>query len=443
MASETRRANGFRREASGNRVVAQQGPDTAVGTRQRQGTNTTRGDTVSTTPVAKNSSLADAKRAKNDEFYTQWADIEREMNAYLEYDPDVFRGKTVLLPCDDPDWSNFAKFFALHFMDFGMKKLISTSYAPDSNPASGRYSPSAREIDDPRFDAGKTRANGKKFTLEPTDINGDGVVNIEDLRWEYLEGDGDFRSTEITALRDEADIIITNPPFSLFREFIAWLMAGGKRFAVIGNSNAVTYKEVFPLIMGNQIWKGATGNSSDMVFGVPKGATISAADRLKAEKLGYPPTDEFDFTRLGNSCWFTNIDHGRRHEPIQLMSQADNFKFSKHKEVRGVGYERYDNYDGIEIPFTDAIPSDYEGMMGVPVTFLDKYNPDQFEIVGTDASNDPRNPFRTRVYSSEECRAAYLQRFGRAGTYDLNASGVVAGVKVYKRIFIRHRKAPE
>ena len=275
-----------------------------------------------TTVANRTSSLNAAKAAKNDEFYTQWADIEREVNAYLEFDPDVFRDKIVLLPCDDPEWSNFAKFFALHFVDLGLKKLISTSYAPDSNPATFSYEPTLFELDDPKFDATKTHTNGKKFILEMKDVNDDGVINIDDLQWEYLDGDGDFRSAEVTALRDEADIVITNPPFSLFRAFIGWLVEGGKTFSVIGNSNATTYVEIFPLIQQNRLWKGATANSTDMVFGVPKGAPVKEADRLKAERLGYPSTDKHDFTRLGNACWFTNIDHGRRHEPLQLMTIA-------------------------------------------------------------------------------------------------------------------------
>src|SRR5436853_3865720 len=170
--------------------------------------------TIWALPTAGNktqSLLVAAKTAKIDEFYTQWADIEREMNAYLEYDPDVFRDKVILLPCDDPEWSNFTKFFALHFMDFGIKKLISTSYAPDSNPAKVNYQPTLFESESPAFDATKTHANGKKFTLEAKDITGDGIINIDDLQWEHLEGDGDFRSAEVTALRDEADIVITNP----------------------------------------------------------------------------------------------------------------------------------------------------------------------------------------------------------------------------------------
>ena len=335
-----------------------------------------------TSQTSRKGHLGAAKTAKNDEFYTQWADIEREVNAYLEFDPDVFRGKVVLLPCDDPEWSNFAKYFALHFSDFGLKKLISTSYAPDSNPSLFSYEPTLFELGDPRFDSTKTRANGKKFTLEPQDINDDGVINIDDLQWEYLDGDGDFRSAEVTALRDEADIVITNPPFSLFRTFLAWLVDGGKTFSVIGNSNAISYKEVFPLIQCNVLWKGATANTTDMVFGVPKGASVKESDRQKAAKLGYPSNDDYDYTRLGNACWFTNIDHGRRHEPMQLMSMEDNIRYSRHSDVRGIGYARYDNYDAIEVPYSDAIPGDYSGVMGVPITYLDKYNPDTFEIVG-------------------------------------------------------------
>jgi hypothetical protein len=182
-------------------------------------------------------------------------------------------------------------------------------------------------------------------------------------------------------LRDEADIIVTNPPFSLFREFIGWLVEADKKFIIIGNMNAITYKEVFPLIKQNKTWMGATVFVTDMVFCVPEGFVIKESDKRKAEKLGYVG----NYTRLGNSCWFTNIDHGRRHEPLQLMTMADNLKHSKHKEIRGKKeYLHYDNYDAIEVPFTDAIPSDYKGIMGVPISFIDKYCPEQFEIVGLD-----------------------------------------------------------
>ena len=325
-----------------------------------------------------NSNLKEAKAAKNDEFYTQFHDIEIEMNAYLEYDPNVFRGKTILLPCDDPEWSNFTRFFAAKFDELGLKKLISTSYAPDSKRYKVPYQPSLFEQEAPQFDSAKTSIKGKIFVLEQ-DKSGDGRINIDDLEWEYLDGDGDFRSKEVTKLRDEADFIITNPPFSLFREFLAWIMEGGKRFAVIGNMNAITYKEVFPLIKSNQIWLGATGNGNDMVFGVPEGAKVDDKDRQKAARLGYIG----NYTRLGNSCWFTSIEHGRRHQPLSLMTMADNLRYSKHKEIRGkTTYAHYDNYDAIEVPFTDAIPSDYDGVMGVPISFLIKYCPEQFEILG-------------------------------------------------------------
>ena len=327
--------------------------------------------------MAGNTNLGAAKKAKKDEFYTQWADIEREMNAYLEFDPDVFRDKTVLLPCDDPEWSNFTKFFALHFADFGLMKLVSTSYAPDSNAKGEFYQATLFETDDPVYDPDMSQIKGRRFTLTREDVSGDGRIDIDDLTWEYLDGDGDFRSPEVTQLRDQADIIITNPPFSLFRDYVAWLIEGGKRFAAIGNMNAITYKEVFPLIKANQVWKGATGNTTDMVFEVPEGVKIADADRAKAKKMGY----DGNYTRLGNACWFTNIDHGRRHTPMQLLTMAENQKYSRHAEVRKNGYPRYDNFDAIEVPYTDAIPSDYEGVMGVPITFLDKHNPDQFEIV--------------------------------------------------------------
>ena len=325
-----------------------------------------------------NTNLANAKTAKNDEFYTQYSDIQKEINAYLDYDPNVFRGKTVLLPCDDPEWSNFTKFFAQNFELLGLKKLISTSYAPESKKYKMPYQPTLFETEQPHFNADKSKTHGKIFVLE-RDVTGDNRINIEDLQWQYLEGDGDFRSKEIRKLRDEADIIVTNPPFSLFREFVVWLMESYKEFMVIGNLNAISYKEVFPLIKDNKMWLGATGYITDMVFGVPEGTIIKESDKAKAERLGYIG----NYTRLGNSCWFTNVDHGRRHQPLRLMTMAENLKHSKHKDIRGrEDYVHYENYDAIEVPYTDAIPSDYEGAMGVPLTFLDKYCPEQFEIIG-------------------------------------------------------------
>lgn len=326
-----------------------------------------------------NTNLGNAKAAKNDEFYTQYADIEKEMQAYLDYNPDVFRGKTILLPCDDPERSNFTLYFAQNFARFGLKKLISTSYAPDAKKAKYGISQSLfpEEEKDPKFDPAKWQTKGKIFILD-SDKNGDGAIDVHDLQWNYLEMDGDFRSKGVTDLRNEADFIITNPPFSLFRNFIAWVIDSSKQFSIIGNMNAITYKEVFPLIKDNKVWLGGTGFVTDMVFAVPEGAIVKDSDRKKAARLGYVG----NYTRLGNSCWYTNIEHGRRHQPLQLMTMADNIKFSKHKDIRGKEYQHYDNYDAIEIPYTDAIPSDYDGIMGVPISFLDKYCPEQFKIEG-------------------------------------------------------------
>lgn len=388
----------------------------------------------------KNGSLRNARKAKNDEFYTQWRDIEQEMNAYLEYDPDVFKGKTVLLPCDDPEWSNFTRYFAERFEALGLKKLISTSYAPNSNPAITSYEPTLFELEDPQFDETKTRANGKKFVLDGTDVSGNGRVDFDDLTWEYLGGDGDFRSAEITALRDEADFVITNPPFSLFREFLAWLASGDVRFSIVGSANSVTYRDTFRMLQANKLWKGATANTTDMVFAVPKGSDVKQSDKEKAARLGYPSDDKYDYTRLGNSCWFTNIEHGRRHEFLQLMTQEDNIRYSKRKTVRGIAYQKYDNYDAIEVPFVDAIPGDYEGIMGVPITFLDKYNPEQFEIIG---NMDDHESMREIGVSpiSEEFIAGYR---AVGGTGAQRAGGYWVGLTnpnrfPFKRIFIRNR----
>ena len=383
-----------------------------------------------------NTNLKEAKAAKNDEFYTQFHDIEIEMNAYLEYDPDVFRGKTVLLPCDDPEWSNFTRYFAAKFDELGLKKLISTSYAPDAKKMKLLAEPSLFEKEAPQFDPQKAQTKGKIFVLEK-DHTGDGHINIDDLEWEYLEGDGDFKSKEVTQLRNEADIIITNPPSSLFREFLAWIVEAHKQFIIIGNMNAITYKETFPLIKDNKMWLGYSIHSGDREFQVPDEYPLTAA--------GWRIDDNGrKFIRVKGVRWFTNIDHGRRHEPLPLMTMADNLRFSKHKELKGkTAYDRYDNYDAIEVPFTDAIPSDYDGVMGVPISFLDKYCPEQFEILGM-CENEDLYSMKTRVYTTYECKTAYLKKFGKTGTYDLNASGVITrnGIqeKVYQRILIINRK---
>lgn len=326
-----------------------------------------------------NSTLSEAKAAKQDEFYTQFYDIESEMEAYLDYNPNVFRGKTVLLPCDDPEWSNFTRYFAQNFEALGLKKLISTSYAPESKAYKGGVQLSLFETQSPKYDKDKTRTHGKIFVLT-RDQTHDGIINLDDLQWDYLEGDGDFRSEEVEKLRNEADVIVTNPPFSLFREFFKWITEVNKEYVIIANKNCVTYKEVFHHIMNNNMWIGYHPMGQDMLFDVPQ----EIADSLVGnEKKGskYRIVNSVVKAR-SSSCWFTNIDHGHRHKPLLLMSMADNIKYSKHKDIKGFGYREYDNFDAIDVPYTDAIPDDCTRMMGVPVSYLDKYCPEQFEIVG-------------------------------------------------------------
>jgi hypothetical protein len=386
--------------------------------------------------------LGAAKKKKNDEFYTQYRDIEKEMNAYLDFDKDVFRDKTVLLPCDDPEWSNFTKYFAQNFERLGLKKLISTSYAPDSKPSELNLQLTLFETQSPKFDKAKARANGKIYTLT-RDTTGDQKINVEDLEWEYLQGDGDFRSAEITTLRDEADIIITNPPFSLFREFLAWIVEAGKQFSIIGNMNAITYKETFPLIKDGQIWLGnnARVNGGAMFYEIPE--SIANLDQVR-EVITDETGRKRYITRVQGVRWFTNIEHGIRHTKLTLMSEIENVRFSKHKEVKDKGYQKYDNYDAIEVPYVNAIPGDCTGAMGVPISILDKYNPDQFQILGM-CENEDLYRLKTKQYTSAECKAAYLAKFKKPGTYDMNASGVLIQngqyEKVYQRIIIKHKKS--
>ena len=378
-----------------------------------------------------NTNLSNAKSAKNDEFYTQYSDIQKEINSYLEYDPDVFRGKTVLLPCDDPEWSNFTKFFAQNFETYGLKKLISTSYAVESKKIK-EWEPTLFETESPYYDADKSRTNGKIFVLDE-DINGDGRFNINDLQWSYLKGDGDFRSDEVKALRDEADIIITNPPFSLFREFFMWIMEAGKKFVVICNKNCVSYKEVFPYIKNNQVWVGSTPMSQDLLFEVPKSME---EEFIKNGKAGsnYRIVDGKVFGR-STSIWITNIDHGRRHEPLPLMTMEDNIMYSKHKEIRGKKYAHYENFDAIDVPFYDAIPSDYDGLMGVPRSFLDKFCPDQFEIIGN-AEGDAGKELGFKPYPRELRKLNKSLRDGQPYYYDEDGYPQ----KPFGRIIIRKKQ---
>lgn len=316
-----------------------------------------------------NSKLAAAKDAKFDEFYTQFSDIQREVNAYLDYDPDVFKDKTVLLPCDDPEWSNFTRFFAQNFERLGLKKLISTSYAKNCKVFKEGHQYTLFELNSPLFDQNKTDSNGKIFTLTRKK-NKTGRVDIDDLEWKYLDGDGDFRSEEVTKLRDAADIIVTNPPFSIYIDFINWIVESNKKFLVIGNKTSVTYKEIFPLIKQNKMWSGKTGWSGGLWFETKHPTDIDKViNGVNMKNVA--------------SVWFTNIEHGTRHQPLELMTMEENIKYSKHKAVRGIGYLKYDNFEGIDVPRTDAIPKDYDGIMGVPISFLEKYNPDQFELIGT------------------------------------------------------------
>ena len=327
-----------------------------------------------------NDALLNAKKQKNDEFYTLYEYIQKEVNAYIEFNPNTFKDKTVLCPCDDPEWSNFTKFFAQNFKRLGLKKLISTSYSMEAKKAKYEqyHQVTLFETFFPQYDEEKAKTKGKIFTLT-RDKNKSGKIDYDDLEWKYLEGDGDFRSDEVKKLRDESDIIVTNPPFSLFREFVAWVLEAGKQCLLVGQIGMATYKEIFPEIKENRLWIGVTCNNEDMVFEVPESADVNPKDREKAARMGYVG----NYTRQGNACWFTNLDHGRRHQPLALMSMADNLKYSKHKDIVQRGsYLHYDNFDAIDIPYIDAIPADYEGMMGVPSTYLDKYNREQFEILG-------------------------------------------------------------
>jgi len=391
-----------------------------------------------------NSNLTSAKRAKNDEFYTQYSDIQKEIEAYLEFNPDTFRGKVVYSNCDDPFESNFFRYFALNFNRLGLKQLITTSYKPSpiANTQLGLFGDDVTVA--PVKGRPKITAN-KLIINEVGDMDGDGAFNLRDIadqlkanknnEWTPLEGDGDFRSVECVELLKCADIVVTNPPFSLFRPYITQLMEYRKKFVIIGNMNAITYKEIFPLIKENKLWLGQSISSGDREFRVPESYPLDAAG-WRVDENGYK------YIRVKGIRWFTNLDHGRRHQPLNLMTMADNLKFNKKMKDRAT-YERYDNYDAIEISFTDAIPSDYDGVMGVPISFLDKYSPEQFEILGMCENEDLYN-LKTKKYTGLECKQAYLDKFGKKGTYDLNASGVIIrnGLyeKVYQRVLLKHRK---
>ena len=333
-----------------------------------------------------NSNLFNAKRVKNDEFYTQYVDIQKEIEAYLEYNPNVFRGKVVYCNCDDPFESNFFRYFVLNFNKLGLKQLITTSYKPSpvANTQLGLFGNDKTLAKS----KGRPKVTANKFIInEVRDIDDDGEFNLKDVakqlkankqnEWTPLNGDGDFRSDECINLLKQSDIVVTNPPFSLFREYVRQLFDHNRKFVIIGNKNVITYKEVFPLIKSNRMWVGTTSFNKDMLFISPE-----KVDASKRPSTATRTVDGIVYLR-SPSVWFTNLDHGRRHKPLPLMTMEENLKYSKHKEIQSKkAYHKYDNYDVIEVSFTDAIPNDYKGVMGVPISFLDKYNPDQFEILG-------------------------------------------------------------
>jgi hypothetical protein len=368
-----------------------------------------------------NINLSAARKAKNDEFYTQFHDIQKEIEAYIEFDKNVFKGKVVYCNCDDPFESNFFKYFVLNFKRLGLKSLITTSYKP--SPVAN----TALELfgDDKTLlpEKGRPKITANKFVINSVgDINGDGSFGIQDIaeqlkankhnEWEPLKGEGDFQSDECIELLKQSDIIVTNPPFSLFVEFVQQLFEHKKKFIIIGNMNAITYKDVFPLVKADRLWLGNGFHAGNAYFATPNARSDFAAG-VYDEKTG--------LVKFRNVNWFTNMDHGRRHQPLSLMTMDDNKKFNK-KLNRKPAYVKYDNYDAIEVPFTDAIPSDYHGIMGVPISFLDKYSPEQFEILGATESEG-------KGFSN--------------GLWDPSskvAQPVVNGLKVYKRLFIKHRK---
>ncbi len=317
--------------------------------------------------------LRNARKNKADEFYTQLPDIEAELKHYKEQ----LAGKIIFCNCDDPYESNFFKYFAMNFNFLGLKKLIATCY--DSSPIA--YTQLSI------FGDGKTVPNKHRraYKIEITEVgdyNGDGAVDMSDIAWllknekntlSLLKGNGDFRSEECIELLKEADVVVTNPPFSLFREYVAQLMEYGKKFLIIGNVNAITYKEIFPLIKENRLWFGCSIHSGDREFQVPEYYPLEAAG-CRIDEAGNK------YIRVKGVRWFTNLDYQDRHEQLTL-----------YKQYSPDEYPKYDNYDAIEVGKVSDIPYDYDGVMGVPITFLDKYNPEQFEIIRFRKGNDDKD----------------------------------------------------
>lgn len=383
-----------------------------------------------------NSNLTNAKLAKNDEFYTQYPDIQKEIEAYLEFDPNTFKDKIVYCNCDDPFESNFFRYFVLNFRRLGLKRLITTSYKP--SPIANTQLVLFGDDKTIKPSKGRPKITANKFIInEVGDMDGDGAFNLQDIakqlkenknnEWSPLEQDGDFRSQECIELLKLADIVVTNPPFSLFREYIKQLVDYNKQFLIIGSMNAITYKEVFPLIKQNKIWLGNKTSSQQMFLEAPLEYTKKVM-ASKSQGMWWRIIDGKPLIGIHTALWFTNLDHGRRHQPLQLMTMQDNLKFNK-KLIGKFSYEYYVNYKAINVPFTDAIPSDFEGEMGVPISFLDKYNPDQFEIIGISLS-------LAKPMSAIAEKGTYQQ--GGPRFYTANGDGTFK--RQFDRIIIKHQK---
>ena len=365
----------------------------------------------------RNTALNAAGKAKKDEFYTQLTDIEKELRHYRAH----FKGKTILCNCDDPFESNFFKYFVLNFNRLGLKKVIATCYA--GSPIAGTQLTFFDLLDGKPAEAESPNRPYKAIVTTVYDKTGDGGVDMLDVAALFksgenelteLQGDGDFRSPECLALLDEADIVVTNPPFSLFREFVATLIEHDKKFIIIGNVNALTYKEFFPLIMENKVWIGPSIHSGDRAFFVPEDYPLSASG-CGVDENGRK------FIRVKGVRWFTNLDVKQRHEEMILV-----------KKYTPEEYPHYDNYDAIEVSSTSDIPCDYAGIMGVPITFLDKYSPDQFNIImlaNGNARTNTGNDILQAVKYKPDAR-------------DKGGLGIVDGKLTYARILIRN-KHPE
>lgn len=392
------------------------------------------------------SNLTNAKRVKNDEFYTQYSDIQKEIEAYLDYNSDVFRGKVVYCNCDDPFESNFFRYFVLNFNKLGLKQLITTSYKP--SPVANTQLALFGNDKTLTKSKGRPKITANKFIInEVRDVDGDGEFNLKDVsmqlkankhnEWTPLEGDGDFRSDECIKLLKQSDIVITNPPFSLFREYLKQLVDHDKKFLIIGSLNALKYADIFPLIKNNKIWLGNNYkvNGGAMFFEIPEGiANLDQVREIKTTESG----KKVYITRVQGIRWFTNLDHGRRHEPLPLMTETEVIKFVTKKP-----FNKYDNYDAIDVSLVKNIPSDYSGLMGVPISFLDKYSPEQFEIIGLGQGNLYRE--LTPKGLSKEFVNNYYQNGGTGsisedhpilGYYDEDGKATIP----YMRIIIKHKK---